>query len=113
MANEMFILLGWAWDVDAAARLAARYPVRDADIRPLAWARAVIAVDPGHAATTDLTRPLLAVTLPHTDTPLVIDGWHRIHRALNSGVHRLPVVILNQTDERACRLMGGSVQPAY
>ncbi|MFC5188115.1 hypothetical protein [Actinomadura harenae] len=110
MADEMFILLGWAWDIDTATRLAARYPARHIDIRPLAWARAVIAIDPAHAATADLTRPLLAVRLPHATTPLVIDGWHRIHRALTTGVHELPAVVLGRADERACRILGGSVR---
>jgi hypothetical protein len=109
MAGEMFVLLGWAWDVDAATRLAARHPIQHADIERLAWARAVIQIDPDHAATVDLSRPLLAVPVPATDTPLVIDGYHRIHRALTTGIRTLPVVLLDAADERACRLRGGGL----
>ncbi|GAA2456144.1 hypothetical protein GCM10010191_89340 [Actinomadura vinacea] len=109
MAGEMFVLLGWAWDIDTAARLAVRHPVTRPDIRPLAWARTVIQIDPDHAATADLSRPLLAVPVPNTQTPLVIDGYHRIHRALNAGIHRLPVVLLDEDDERACRIRGGGI----
>ena len=69
----------------AAARLAKRHPVHQADIRPLTGVIGLIRIDPTHAATVDLTRPLLVVPLPYAPAPgnrLVIDGWHRIHRAL-------------------------------
>lgn len=109
MADEMFILLGWAWDIDTATRLAARYPVHQTNIRALTWARAVIKIDDAHAVKADLTRPLLAVPIPDADTPLVIDGWHRIHRALTTGVDELPVILLDERDERACRIRGGGI----
>ncbi|TMQ80269.1 hypothetical protein ETD83_41820 [Actinomadura soli] len=109
MADEMFVLLGWAWDIDTATRLAARHQSQRADIRPLAWARAVIRINPDHAATVDLARPLLTVPIPDADTPLVIDGWHRIHRALTTGIHRLPAIHLDADDERACRIRGGGL----
>jgi hypothetical protein len=109
MANEMFIMLGWAWDIDLATQLAACHPVVPGDLRRLAWARAVIQVDPAHARTANLTRPLLAVPIPDARTPLVIDGWHRIHRALSAGIAELPVVVLNDADERACRIRGGDI----
>ncbi|MEO3827357.1 hypothetical protein [Actinomadura sp. B10D3] len=107
MANEMFIMLGWAWDIDLATQLAACHPTVPGDLQRLAWARAVIQVDPDHARTADLTRPLLAVPVPNPSTPLVIDGWHRIHRALSVGIAELPVVVLSEADERACRIRGG------
>ncbi|MFI0410611.1 hypothetical protein [Actinomadura sp. 3N508] len=109
MADEMFVLLGWAWNIDTATRLATRHRARRVDIRPLAWARAVIGIDPDHAATVDLARPLLTVTIPGTCTPLVIDGWHRVHRALATGIHQLPVIHLDADDERACRVRGGEL----
>jgi hypothetical protein len=99
-------------DVDAAARLAKRHPVQQADIRPLTWVLGLIRIDPAHAATVDVTRPLLVVPLPYAPPPgnrLVIDGWHRIHRALSQGLDRLPAVLLDEGDERACRLHGGGI----
>ncbi|TYB40800.1 hypothetical protein [Actinomadura chibensis] len=107
MAGEMFVLLGWAWDIDTATRLAVRHRPQRVDIRPLAWARTVIQIDPDHAATVDLSRPLLTVPLPNADTRLVIDGWHRIHRAWTTGIHELPAIHLDAGDERACRIRGG------
>ncbi|GAA2406180.1 hypothetical protein GCM10010191_12700 [Actinomadura vinacea] len=109
--GQMFVFLGWAWDVDKAARLAARHPVMRADITRLGWARPVINVDPVHAATVDLSRPLLAVPVPNAAVPLVIDGYHRIHRAITERVTELPVILLDAADERACRIMGGGITP--
>ncbi|MGI8335240.1 hypothetical protein ACRYCC_35270 [Actinomadura scrupuli] len=112
MADEMFALLGWAWDIDTATRLAKAYPVGTAEVRPLAGLLSLIRIAPEHAATVDLTRPLLVVPLPNIPAPgnrLVIDGWHRIHRALSEGVDRLPAILLDASDERACRLRGGDI----
>jgi hypothetical protein len=105
----MFILLGWAWDVELAAQLAPRHPVIQGDLRALGWARAVIRVDSAHARTADLTRPLLAVPIPEVKTPLVVDGWHRIHRAISEGLTELPVIVLDEIDEWACRIRGGDI----
>ncbi|RAY15417.1 hypothetical protein DPM19_12040 [Actinomadura craniellae] len=108
----MFTLLGWSWDVDTAARLAKRHPVQQADIGPWTALLGWIRTDPDHAATADLTRPLLAVPLPNTSAPgnhLVIDGWHRIRRAVTEGVAQLPAVFLDEGDERACRIHGGGL----
>src|SRR4051812_39812325 len=69
MADEMFVLLGWAWDIDAATRLAKAYPVRTAEVRPLAGLLSLIRIAPEHAATVDLTRPLLVVPLPNIPAP--------------------------------------------
>jgi ParB-like chromosome segregation protein Spo0J len=39
----------------------------------------------------------------------VIDGWHRIHRALDLGLEQLPAILLDPGDERAYRLRGGDI----
>lgn len=107
MAEEMFVMLGWAWDIDTATVLASRHRPHHGDLRVLAWARPVIRIDPDHAAHADLSRPLLAVPVPDRYTPLVVDGWHRIHRAVTTGVTALPVILLDENEERACRIRGG------
>ncbi|MBO2465978.1 hypothetical protein [Actinomadura violacea] len=107
--DQVFVLLGWAWDVAAAARAAARYPVTGANVAEISGLGAIIRIDAEHAATVDLSRPLLAVPIPHPDRPIVIDGWHRIHKARQTGVTELPIIILDEADERACRLMGGGI----
>ncbi|WP_149261924.1 hypothetical protein [Actinomadura sp. K4S16] len=90
----MFVLLGWAWDVALAAQEATRYPVTHATV----------------AEAADLSRPLLAVPLPEVRTPIVNDGWHRIHKARQTGITELLVIFLDVDDERACRLMSGSIE---
>ncbi|MFC4118535.1 hypothetical protein [Nonomuraea zeae] len=72
----------------------------------------LIRIDPDHAATVDLTKPLLVVPLPCALPPgnrLVIDGWHRIHRALDLRMEKLPAILLDPADERRCRLRGGDI----
>ncbi|RKS68296.1 ParB-like nuclease family protein [Actinomadura pelletieri DSM 43383] len=108
--DQVFVLLGWAWDVATAARASTRYTVTHAPVSTIGALGALIRIDADYAATVDLSRPLLAVPLPGSGTPLVIDGWHRIHKAQRTGVTELPVILLNADDERACRLMGGSVR---
>ncbi|WP_395107468.1 hypothetical protein [Actinomadura sp. SCN-SB] len=109
--GEMFVFLGWAWDVDAATRLAARHPVVWRDVARMGWARHVVHIDRDHAARVTLSRPLIAVPVPKAEVPLVIDGYHRIHRAITLKIPRLPVIVLDAADERACRIMGGGVTP--
>ncbi|GAB3275150.1 hypothetical protein GCM10027589_00080 [Actinocorallia lasiicapitis] len=112
MRDEVFTLLGWAWDVDLATRLARRHPVRPAAIRTLTGVRGLIRVDPAHAANSDLSKPLIVVPLPCAPPPgnqLVIDGWHRIHLALHLGLDHLPAIHLTPTDELTCRLRGGTI----
>ncbi|RFS85973.1 hypothetical protein D0T12_04860 [Actinomadura spongiicola] len=108
--DQVFVLLGWAWDVAAAARASTRYTVTHANVSEIGALGALIRVDADYAETVDLSRPLLAVPLPEVRTPIVIDGWHRIHKARETGVAELPVIFLDAHDERACRLMGGSVR---
>jgi len=108
--DQVFVLLGWAWDVALAARAATRHPVTHANVSDIGALGALIRIDPEHAETVDLSRPLLAVPLPDVGTPIVIDGWHRIHKARQTGISELPIVFLNADDERACRLMGGGVK---
>ncbi|TMR04350.1 hypothetical protein ETD83_08300 [Actinomadura soli] len=84
--DQVFVLLGWAWDVALAARAATRHPVTHANVSEIGALGALIRIDHDHAETVDLSRPLLAVPLPDVGTPIVIDGWHRIHKARKTGV---------------------------
>ncbi|GAA4242428.1 hypothetical protein GCM10022254_75410 [Actinomadura meridiana] len=108
--DQVFVLLGWAWDVAAAARAATRYPITQTNVSDISALCALIRIDAQYAETVDLSRPLLAVPLPDVGTPIVIDGWHRIYKARQTGVTELPVIFLNTDDERACRLMGGGIK---
>ncbi|MBG0824898.1 hypothetical protein HS048_29810 [Planomonospora sp. ID91781] len=105
---EMFHLLAWRWNVTTAKAYAAgRTP--NTHLNPASWSGllALIVIDTEHARTVDLAEPLIAVPVPDGGGPLVIDGWHRIHKALATGVERLPVIFLTAEEELACRVHGG------
>ncbi|GGL42544.1 hypothetical protein [Planomonospora parontospora] len=105
---EMFQLLAWRWNVTTAKSYAAgRTPDRQLD--PATWAGllSLIVIDEHHAEGVDLAEPVIAVPVPDGGGPLVIDGWHRIHKALTTGVERLPVIFLTAEEELACRIHGG------
>jgi hypothetical protein len=53
----------------------------------------------------DLTVPLIAVTLPWLRTEVVlIDGWHRVAKALADGVDELPMHLLTPEAEARIRM---------
>ncbi|MDF5758792.1 hypothetical protein [Spongiactinospora sp. TRM90649] len=105
---EVFQLLAWRWNVTAAKGYAAGRAPNGA-LAAASWAGllSLIAIDRDHAATVDVSEPVIAVPVPDDGGPLVIDGWHRIHQALATGTERLPVILLTAEEERACRIHGG------
>jgi hypothetical protein len=99
----MFRFLAWAWDIGEAQRLAAGYPVQQVDIGGLAGFASLIRVDPAHVDEVDLAVPILIAPVPELGD-LVIDGWHRVHRALRDGVTVLPARMLSDADEKQIRI---------
>lgn len=67
-----------------------------------------IDVDPEHAMTTDLTKPLLIAPLlldsGGTAGNALIDGWHRVYKAHMEGIDTLPAILLSESAARAARL---------
>ncbi|MEQ4725195.1 hypothetical protein [Nonomuraea sp. B19D2] len=110
---ETFQMLAWKWNITAAKQLTAdREPTGQLD--PQAWAGMLylIRIDHAHAATVDLDEPLIAVPIPEAGW-LIIDGWHRIHKALTQDVDKLPVIVLTPEEELACRIFGGEKRPGW
>ncbi|QFY12933.1 hypothetical protein GBF35_45950 [Nonomuraea phyllanthi] len=110
---ETFQMLAWKWNITAAKQLTAgREPTGQLD--PQAWAGMLylIRIDHAHAATVDLDEPVIAVPIPDAGW-LIIDGWHRIHKALTHDVDRLPVIVLTPEEELACRIFGGEKGPGW
>jgi hypothetical protein len=99
----MFRLLAWAWDIGEAHRLAGGYPVQQVDIGGLAGFASLIRVDPTHVDEVDLSVPILIAPVPELGN-LVIDGWHRVQRALRDGITVLPARMLSEADEQHCRI---------
>ncbi|TLP57858.1 hypothetical protein [Microbispora triticiradicis] len=109
--TEAFRFLAWAWNVTAAKAYAeGRTP--EGRLSPRAWAGflSAIWINEDHISEVDLSAPLIAVPIPNAG-PLIIDGWHRIARALREQVTELPVIILTEQEEYACRIYGGDKAP--
>jgi hypothetical protein len=115
--DEVFTFLTFRWNVTRAWRLAEGREAVTADVS--SWwaflgpppgqagnAIGLVRVDDGHAATVDLSRPLLFVTHPDFG-PVLIDGWHRLRKAQIAGQRLLPVVVLTEDEEDQVRIAGG------
>ncbi|MER7009932.1 hypothetical protein ABT324_00690 [Saccharopolyspora sp. NPDC000359] len=65
-------------------------------------------VDIDYAMTTDLSKPIIAARLVSEAGEdcgvVVVDGWHRVFRALWEGRVHLPTYLLSNETERACRI---------
>ncbi|MFI7225116.1 hypothetical protein ACIBO5_18025 [Nonomuraea angiospora] len=104
---EVFQMLGWRWDITAAKQLTqGRAP--DGRIVTEWWAAMLqlVAINPEHAAQVDLSEPLIVATVPNGGV-LIIDGWHRLCKAVTIGLPELFAVVLTAEEERACRIFGG------
>lgn len=64
-------------------------------------------IDPDHAATVDLSYPIMILEsrAEMDGSPgRVIDGWHRIYRASQLGFYELPAIVLTPEDEALIRI---------
>lgn len=105
---EHFQFMQYSWDVSAAQERAAGLPVGRLEVASCRGVLPFVHVDQEYAATADLEVPLLAVWIKDTDGMLiVIDGWHRLTRAVKEGRAELPCRVLGEEDEFAVRLTGG------
>ncbi|MPZ26489.1 MAG: hypothetical protein GEV12_08530 [Micromonosporaceae bacterium] len=102
-AHKVFHLMRWAWDVTEGHRLATGYPIHQVDITVLAGMAGLIGINPAHLERVDLARPLLLAPVPELGN-LVIDGWHRVHQALRTGITHLPARLLTSEDEQRIRI---------
>lgn len=57
-------------------------------------------IDLDYARTTDLARPLLLIPFGESEI-LLIDGWHRLARAVLEGVEELPMYLLTEEEAKA------------
>lgn len=110
---QTFASMGFVWNVDQAWRLAAgRPPGTRLPVAQLRSYLGAMAIDEKHALSkaTDLAQPLLAVRIAGLEGVFVIDGWHRVFKALARGVPDLPTVVLNETEEQLVRIAGSVSQ---
>jgi hypothetical protein len=99
----VFRFLAFAGDVTEGHRRAAGYPIHQVDVTVLAGFATLIRVNDAYLDQVDLTRPILIAPIPELGD-LVIDGWHRVHRALRDGLTHLPARLLTEADEQHIRI---------
>ncbi|MEV0621719.1 ParB N-terminal domain-containing protein [Nonomuraea sp. NPDC050404] len=105
---EFFQLLGWRWDITAAKKLTqGRTPERRIMTEWWAVMLNLVTIDAEHATQVDLSEPLIVATVP-TGGMLIIDGWHRLSKAVTIGLPELSAVVLTAEEEHACRILGGN-----
>lgn len=117
---QWFRFGGWLFDVDRAQALLAERPREPKPLAVMPWVRQYgldlldepnrgfgLEFDREYAMTTDLTNPLIVVTLhlPGSgNSSLLIDGTHRLYRAYREEVTELPAYVLNVDESLAIRL---------
>ncbi|WP_157254888.1 ParB N-terminal domain-containing protein [Nonomuraea typhae] len=110
---EFFQMMAWRWDITIAKKLTeGRAP--EGRIEPREWAGMLqlVSINREHAAQTDVSVPLIVATVPNGGM-LIIDGWHRLYKALTTGVSELSAVVLTAEEELACRMHGGEKGQGY
>ena len=95
-----------AWDVTRGNAIAAdgrpTLPFRLADYDiTLEWIQQNYQeIDLEYARTTDMTRPFLVIPFGR-DECLIVDGWHRLTRAVMESVEELPMYLLTREEARS------------
>jgi hypothetical protein len=123
--NQHFHFGPWVFDIDKAQDLVSEQPWEVRSLVVEAWAQfyglddnhddrhSVSLIGPGpefnrrYAMTTDLAEPVIVATLHSEETgeesPLLIDGTHRLFRAYQEGVESLPAYVLSVEESLAIR----------
>jgi hypothetical protein len=103
--DEIFQLLRWTWNVSRGWALAGDREPIDMPVAALAGLLALIRVSKAHVANVDVTKPLLAAPYPgDTSVNVIIDGYHRIARAVEDELETLPVVGLTHDEAKEIML---------
>jgi hypothetical protein len=105
---EYFHFLTYRWDITRAKAVAADLPVERFDPRPYFTWLGAVRIDEDHLAQADLSEPLILARVTELGGAMLIDGWHRLARALRDGVTDLPCVVLDAEQERRVRVFGGT-----
>jgi hypothetical protein len=99
--GQVFTLLAKSWDIDAAFKLLEKAP-RDPVPVDITKSMSFIRTDPDYVAALDLkTAPPIIVGTIVADGAeywLPLDGWHRIRRAKDLGIDKLPAYILSKKE---------------
>jgi len=105
--GEVYQFVVTTFDIDTALKIIGDREPAMIDIKGIVGALPFNRIDKEHAATVDLTKPLLIADIASTDKEarakgdpvyMPIDGWHRIYKAHNTGVTELPAVFLTREE---------------
>lgn len=106
-AGEFFRFGDTVWDIAKAEKLVAgrspNWSVRPADAK-VYWEQGWVDVDPDHASTADLSRPVIGIPSNVEGSHFIIDGWHRLYRAYAEDVSSLPAHLLTREEEMSVRV---------
>ena len=109
--NEYFQFLSYRWNVTMAQEIARDLPIGKLSVVDWSKHLGIIALDDDHLDAVDLRRPLILVRIADVGgLVLLIDGWHRLARAVRDGIAELPFHFLDEDQEYAVRIFGGSKQ---
>jgi len=115
--SENFNLLGRDWNVDEAKQILIEHPrptqyiynielatfVSFIRIREDAVHKDMQRERDGEESLYDLSVPIIMVTTMFNSAEILlpIDGWHRIYKAYNIGVEKIPYVILDKKESES------------
>lgn len=114
----------WGWDVNHALEIAATKTPEPISVARVAYLTEVCEVNREYARSSavDVTRPLLFVLVADRETAspevkasgfpeaALIDGVHRLYKAVHLGLTTLPAVFLEPDEERRVRLSREAVR---
>lgn len=102
----------YMWDIGMALRIAQDKEVFNISLPDALITKETIgslcSVDADYAMTTDLSKPILFAPycgIQHT----CIDGWHRVYKAVMTGVEVLTCRILTQEESERCLIIKGGI----
>lgn len=112
--DEIFQFMRVSWNVTKALELIGnRNEPHDPDDKitvhgnpALVGMMGMIRIDDEYAKTVDLSRPIIFTRLWEMEGApgILIDGWHRVHRAIQENVHTLPFYLLTKEEDAQCRI---------
>jgi len=107
--SEVFQLASKQWCVRTANRFIRDIPreVQRLPVSSVAQVICFIQIDTEHALSDsiDLSKP--CILTPLNGTHFMIDGWHRVYRAVRDGLEELRCVVLTEEENAECVLEGG------
>ncbi len=102
--GETFTMLGKTWDVDKGYDLVKAHgvPVETFNTSDLASMLGFVRVDHDHAMGSEKNSPVLIVELEKG--LMLIDGYHRVHQAVQNKVDNLQGYVLDQEQSKSIEL---------